>query len=95
MLIELVFGYCRLGNVAEHALLPGKLLSDLQLLGSLPLDRGTREHLDKHIDNVKAKLRCLSLGLTVGRITGYGYILLWNKLADEWGTGQGNRTSSS
>jgi DNA-binding response OmpR family regulator len=66
------------------ALLPGKPQSDRQLLGSLPLDRGTREHLDKHIDNVRAKLRCLGLGISVGRITGYGYILLFNARADEW-----------
>ncbi len=76
------------------ALLPGKPLSDQQLLGSFPLDRGTREHLDKHLDNVKVKLRSLGLGLTVGRITGYGYILLWNELADEWASDQANRTSS-
>jgi hypothetical protein len=66
------------------ALIPGKPLSDQQLLGSLPLDRGTREHLDKHLDNVKAKLRSMGVGITIGRISCYGYILLFDEQADEW-----------
>jgi DNA-binding response OmpR family regulator len=75
------------------ALVPGKPLSDQQLLGSLPLDRGTREHLDKHLDNVKAKLRSMGVGITIGRISGYGYILLLNEQADEWQIALASRTT--
>lgn len=66
--------------------LEGKPVSDEELVcsmfhGKIDDDLWAREALDRHIDNIRRKLRQNHLKMRILRISGFGYILVSSSLA--------------
>lgn len=56
-------------------LLTGHMVTDQKLIATV-IDPWTRENLDKHIDNMRGKLRQANLPITITRVRKYGYALV-------------------